>query len=93
MLVNTDVSDFPDFNYPFIPETNATLKGYGAILYIDEKRIGIGYARKKIKPVMQEYRSFKLEFQAMHCAITKKFHHYLISYDFQVPKDGSLYAK
>ena len=86
---------FPEFDYPLILETDASLKGYGAILSekIDGKVIVIAYAIKKIKHVMRKYTSFNYEFQAMHWGITKKFHDYLIGIEFQFSQIAIIYPK
>ena len=52
-MVNADVLGFPNFDYPFIPETDASLKGYHSIVSkkIDEIVIIMATGSKMIIPV------------------------------------------
>ena len=90
-LVSADVMTYPDFNLPFILETDASLQGYGAVLsqVQDGKCRVIAYASKQIKAIVKGYSSFKLEFDALHWAVTKKFHDYLIGSVFVVYTDSN----
>ncbi len=81
-LINAPLLKYPDFDKPFYLETDASIIGYGAILYQMEgrKKEVIAYASRKLKQAEQTikaYSAMKIEFLAMHWAITKKFKDYL----------------
>jgi len=81
-LINAPLLKYPDFNKSFYLETDASLVGYGAILFQMEgkQKSVIAYASRKLKIAEQTikgYSSMKIEFLALHWAITKKFKDYL----------------
>ena len=74
---------FPDFDSPFILNTDASALGLGAVLYQkqgDQKlnRV-ISYASRTLSPAERNYHlhSGKLEFLALKWAVTDKFSDYL----------------
>ena len=74
---------FPDFNKPFLLETDASGKGLGAVLsqkQADRRYHPIAYASRVMKPVKQKYHSNKQEFLALKWAVTEQFHEYLTPY-------------
>ena len=74
---------FPDFNKPFLLETNASGRGLGAVLsqkQADGQYHPIAYASRVMNETEQRYHSNKQEFLALEWAITKQFHEYLSPY-------------
>lgn len=94
-LVTAPVLGYPDFDLGFQLEIDASLHGLGAVLS-QKQRDGssrvIAYASRKLKQNernMKNYSSQKLEFLAMHWAVTKKFRDYLYGARFQVFTDNN----
>ena len=77
---------YADFKTPFILHTDASSDGLGAVLYQyqDNQRRVIAYASRSLSPSER-----KLEFLALKCAITDKFHEYLYGAEFQVFTDNN----
>ena len=74
---------FPDFNKPFLLETDASGRGLGAILsqkQADGQYHPIAYASCMMNETEQRYHSNKQEFLALKWAITEQFHKYLSPY-------------
>ena len=74
---------FPDFNKPFLLETDASGRGLGAVLsqkQADGRYHPIAYAIHVMNDTEQRYHSNKQEFLALKWAITKQFHEYLSPY-------------
>ena len=74
---------FPDFNKPFLLETDASRRGLGAVL--SQKQANgryhpITYASCVMNETEQRYHSNKQEFLALKWAITEQFHEYLLPY-------------
>ena len=73
------VLGYPDSNREFILETNASLKGLGAVLSQQQKDGSIhiiAYASRSLRPSersMHNYSSTKLELLALKWAVTEKF--------------------
>ncbi len=70
-MINAPLLKYPDFDKPFYLETDASIIGYGAILYQMEgrKKEVIAYASRKLKQAEQTikaYSAMKIEFLAMH---------------------------
>ena len=97
-LTTTPVLGYPDFNRKFIPETDASLRGLGAVLsQVDEigKVQDIAYASQTLRPSeksMHNYSSAKLELLALKWAVTKKFRDYLLGLKFIVYTDSNSLA-
>ena len=71
---------FPDFDKPFLLETDASRKGLGAVL--SQKQAGgwyhpIAYASCVMNETEQRYHSNKQEFLTLEWAVTEQFHEYL----------------
>ena len=74
---------FPDFNKPFLLETDASGKGLGAVLsqkQADGRYHPIAYASRIMNDTEQRYHSNKQEFLALKWAVTEQFHEYLSPY-------------
>ena len=81
-LISSPISAYPDYNKPFILETDASLKGLGAVLTQEDDGGNfhiIFYASHTLKPYkrsMQNYSSAKLELLALKWAVCDKFRDY-----------------
>ena len=74
---------FPDFNKPFLLETDASGRGLRAVLsqkQADGRYHPIAYASRVMNETEQRYYSNKQEFLALKWAITEQFHEYLSPY-------------
>ena len=74
---------FPDFNKPFLLETDASGRGLGAVLsqkQADGRYNPIAYASRVMNETEQRYHSKKQEFLALKWAVTEQFHEYLSPY-------------
>ena len=88
-------SELRDFNRKFILETDASLRGLGAVLsQVDEndKVHVIAYGSWTLRPSeksMHNYSSAKLELLALKWAVTKKFRNYLLGSKFTIYTDNN----
>ena len=74
---------FPDFDKPFLLETDASGKGLGAVLsqkQADGRYHPIAYASRIMNDTEQRYHSNKQEFLTLKWAVTEQFHEYLLPY-------------
>ena len=74
---------FPDFNKPFLLETDASGRGLGAVLsqkQADGQYHPIAYASHVMNETEQRYHSNKQEFLALKWAVTEQYHEYLSPY-------------
>ena len=89
---------YPNFNREFILETDASLRGLGAVLSpMDEtgKVHDIAYASQTLRPSeksMHNYSSAKLELLALKWAVTEKFRDCLLGLKFTVYTDNNSLA-
>ena len=97
-LCTAPILGYPNFTREFILETDASLKGLGAILSQQQKdgsiRV-IAYASQSLCPSersMCNYSSAKLELLVRKWAVTEKFQDYLLGSQFQVYTDNNLLA-
>ena len=72
---------YPDYDSPFIVDTDASQQGLGAVLYQEQQgtvRV-IAYASRTLTPAEKNYHlhSGKLEFLALKWAVTEHFRDYL----------------
>lgn len=93
-LTSSPLLGYPDYQLPFILETDASYLGLGAVLsqVQDEKKIVVAYASRSLKPNernMLNYSSMKLELLALKWAITQKFRDLLIGAEFEVYTDNN----
>ena len=74
---------FPDFDKPFLLETDTSGKGLGAVLsqkQADGWYRPIAYASHVMNETEQSYHSNKQEFLTLRWAVTEQFHEYLSPY-------------
>ena len=74
---------FPNFDKPFLLETDASGKGLGAVLsqkQTDGRYHPIAYASRIMNDTEQRYHSNKQEFLILKWAVTEQFHEYLSPY-------------
>ncbi|GFW07994.1 retrovirus-related Pol polyprotein from transposon 17.6 [Trichonephila clavipes] len=73
-----------------LKETDASYSGLGAVLSQDQngKRRVIKYVSRTLKDAETRYHSNELECTAVHWALTKKFHLYLLGHKFQLITDN-----
>ena len=74
---------FPDFDKPFLLETDASRKGLGSVLsqkQVDGWYHPIAYASRVVNETKQRYHSNKQEFLALKWVVTEQFHEYLSPY-------------
>ena len=84
VLTTAPVLVYPDYSKPFILETDASLKGLGAVLSQKgnegEIRV-IAYASRSLRPSkrsMWDYSSAKIELMALKWSVCEKFKDYLL---------------
>jgi transposase InsO family protein len=93
-LSSPPVLSFPNYKLPFILEMDASIKGFGAILTQkqSDRTVVIAYASRKLREhekQMKSYSSMKIEFLALHWAVTKKFRDYLYGSQFTILTDNN----
>ena len=74
---------FPNFNKPFLLETDASRRGLGAVLsqkQADGRYHPIAYASRVMNETEQRYHSNKQEFLTLKWAVMEQFHEYLSPY-------------
>ena len=94
-LISSPILAYPNYDKPFILETDASLKGLGAVLSQEDDdgnfRV-ISYTShtlKLYKRSMQKFSSAKLELLALKWAVCDKFRDYLIGSQFTVLTDNN----
>ena len=90
-MTSPPVLGYPNFKKPFQVRVDASKLGLGAVLCqkqeSGEYRV-IAYGSRTLRPPEENYSTHKLEFLALHWAITKQFHHYLYGAEhFEVTTD------
>jgi deoxyuridine 5'-triphosphate nucleotidohydrolase len=91
ILTSDQILIRPDFQKPFILQTDGSAKGLGAVLsQLDSegKEHPIAYASQRTTATEANYAATQLEMLAVVWAV-KKFHHYLIGKPFKLVTDHS----
>ena len=94
-LTTAPVLAYPDYTQPFILETDASLKGLGAVLSQkgkDGEVCIIAYASRSHRPSkrsMCDYSSAKIELMALKWSVCEKFKDYLLGSKFTVFTDNN----
>ena len=84
---------FPDFDKPFLLETDASKEGLRAVLsqkQSDGHYHPVTFRSHSLTPSEKNYHSFKLEFQVLKWSITEHFKEYLTYSPFVVQTDNNL---
>ena len=91
-ILSVPVLVFPDFDKPFLLETDASKEGIGAVLsqkQDDGCYHPIAFGSRTLTPSEQNYHSSKLEFLALKWSITKHFKEYLAYIPFIIYTDNN----
>ena len=94
-LIEAPILAYPDYTKPFILETDASLKGLGAVLSQkgeDNEVHVITYASRSLRPSeksMHNYSSAKIELMALKWSVCDKFKYYLLGSKFTVFTDNN----
>ena len=94
-LISSPILAYPDYHKPFILETDASLKGLGAVLMQEDDEGNfciISYASHTLKPykrLMHNYSSAKLELLTLKWVVCDKSRDYLIGSKFTVLTDNN----
>ena len=94
-LTSAPILAYPDYSKPFILETDASLKGLGAVLSQrgDDNVVRVeAYASRLLRPSeksMRDYSSAKIELMALKWAVCEKFKDYLLGSKFTVYTDNN----
>ena len=94
-LTTAPVLAYPDYTQPFILETDASLKGLGAVLSQkgkDGEVCVIAYASQSLPPSersMHDYSSTKIELMALKWSVCEKFKDYLLGSKFTIFTDNN----
>ena len=94
-LIKAPVLAYPDYTKPFILETDASLKGLGAVLSQkgDDNKIHIiAYTSRSLRlseKSMCDYSSAKIELMALKWSVCDKFKDYLLGSKFTVFTDNN----
>ena len=91
-ITTAPVLVFPDFNKPFLLETDASKEGLGAVLsqkQDDGRYHPVAFGSRTLTQSEQNYHSSKLEFLALKWSVTKHFKEYLAYAPFTVRTDNN----
>lgn len=90
-LTSPPILCYPDFNEPFLVNTDASCDGLGATLsqFRDGRECVVAYASRALRRSEHNYPAHKLEFLCLKWAVTEKFHEYLYGNNFTVRTDNN----
>ena len=93
-LTTAPILGYPNYDIPFILETDASLKGLGAVLSQKHEGLNyvVAYASRKLSGAEyndSNYSSMKLELLALKSAVTQAFKQYLARSEFHVYTDNN----
>ncbi|XP_077863423.1 uncharacterized protein LOC144346754 [Saccoglossus kowalevskii] len=90
-LTTAPVLGYPDFSFPFILQTDASIDGLGAVLVQvqDGTERVIAFASRGLTPSETRYPAHKLEFLCLKWAVTDKLRDYLYGNRFTVQTDNN----
>ena len=91
-ILSAPVLVFPDFNKPFLLETDAPKEGLGVVLshkQEDRHYHPVVFGSRILTPSEQNYHSSKLEFLALKWSVTEHFKEYLAYAPFTVCMDNN----
>ena len=94
-LTKAPILAYLDYSKPFILETDASLKGLGAVLSQkgDDNEIRVvAYASRSLRPLeksMWDYSSAKIKLMALKWSVCDKFKDYLLGSKFTVFTDNN----
>lgn len=90
-LTTAPVLGYPDYNLPFVLQTDASGGGLGAVLaqVQDGTERVIAYASRGLSPAETRYPAHKLEFLALKWAVADKFYDHLYGRRFSVQTDNN----
>ncbi len=90
-LTTTPILGYADYSLPFTVMTDASREGLGAVLsqLQEGKERVIAYASRTLSAPEAKYPAHKLEFKALHWAITDKFKDYLYGSRVTVMTDNN----
>ena len=91
-ITTAPVLVFPDFNKPFLLETDASKEGLGAVLsqkQDDGHYHPVAFGSRALTSSEQNYHSSKLEFLALRWSVTEHFKEYLAYAPFTVCTDNN----
>ena len=91
-IQSTPVLVFPDFDKPFLLETDASKEGLGAVLSLkqdDGCYHPVAFGSHFLRPLEKNYHSSKLEFLALKWSVTEHFKEYLAYTLFVVQTDNN----
>ena len=91
-ILSAPVLVFPNFNKPFLLETDASKEGLGAVLsqkQDDGCYHPVAFGSRTLMPSKQNYHNSKLEFMALKRSVTKHFKEYLAYMPFTVRMDNN----
>ena len=83
---------FPDFDKPFLLETDTSKEGLGAVLsqkQDDRHYHPLAFGSCSLTPAEKNYHSSKLEFLALKWSVTEHFEEYLVYAPFVVKMDNN----